>query len=72
MSDPLFWQLGFIVLQEALVATALGMGVYLLIRSVWRGLENASQAAKARRLTALQPAVAQQSSAPADPVAVLQ
>lgn len=55
MSDPLFWQLSFMVLQEVLVMTAICTAGYYLIRGALYGLESASRAAKARRVLALEP-----------------
>lgn len=52
MSDPLFWDLGLIVVQEAAVMTVLCLAGFYLIRGLFQGLNYLSNAAKPQRLAA--------------------
>ena len=47
MNDPVFWQLGFLVVQEALVMAILCTAGYYLLRGLFHGLDRVSRAARA-------------------------
>jgi hypothetical protein len=55
MNDPVFWQIGFVVVQEALIATVATMAVIYLVRGLLNGLNQAS--AKVKPATALEPSL---------------
>lgn len=69
MDDPVFWQLGFIVVQEALLMTVVLMTGFFILRATLNALDRAGRQRKALILPAAAAARAEE-PARADEVAV--
>lgn len=65
MNDPVFWQLGFVVLQEALLATVAVIAVVSLLRGLFNGLDRACHTAKRMALASQAAPVAHVMTVPA-------